>query len=234
MAEERFLIVNADDLGLSDGVNTGVAAAHDGGIVTSASLMVRRPAAAAAVRLAGDRPDLAVGLHIDVGSWDHRSGRWTVAGEGEGRPGGDEATIEGEVRAQLEAFRELLGRDPTHLDSHHHTHLSEPVASLAEGLAAELGVPLRGRRVRYEGGFFGRSGDGRAYPEGIDVERLVRLIRALAPGWTELGCHPGVGVGGESSYAAEREVELRSLCDMRVRAAIEAEGVRLRSFADLA
>lgn len=232
MAAERFLIVNADDLGLSDAVDAGVAAAHDRGIVTSASLMVRRPTAAAAARLAGDLPALGIGLHIDVGGWDRQSGRWTVAGEG--RPAGDGAAIEAECLAQLDAFRELLGRAPTHLDSHHHTHMSEPVASAAEALAVELGVPLRGRRIRYEGGFYGRSDEGRAHPEGIAVERLVQLIRALEPGWTELGCHPGIGVGSESSYAAERGTELRSLCDARVREAIEAEGVRLRSFADLA
>ena len=45
---ERSLIVNADDFGLSPGVNAGVARTHEEGILTSASLMVRRPAAAAA------------------------------------------------------------------------------------------------------------------------------------------------------------------------------------------
>jgi predicted glycoside hydrolase/deacetylase ChbG (UPF0249 family) len=45
MAEKRLLIVNADDLGLSEGVNAGIAEAHERGIVTSASLMVRQGAA---------------------------------------------------------------------------------------------------------------------------------------------------------------------------------------------
>jgi chitin disaccharide deacetylase len=231
MAKERFLIVNADDLGLSGGVNAGIVEAHERGIVTSASLMVRKPGAPAAARLASDRPSLAVGLHIDIGQWDYESGEWKVAYER--CPPDDEAAIEVECRGQLEAFRELLGRGPTHLDSHQHTHMSEPVASVAERLASELGVPLRGRRVRYEGGFYGQSGRGEAYPEGIGVERLVGLIHALEPGWTELGCHPGVGVGSESSYGVERGMELRTLCDARVRDAIEVEGVRLRSFADI-
>jgi predicted glycoside hydrolase/deacetylase ChbG (UPF0249 family) len=42
-----------------------------------------------------------------------------------------------------------------------------------------------------------------------------------------------VGRMGESSYGAEREQELKALCDPRTRAAIEAEGVQLRSFAEL-
>jgi len=45
MFPQRYLIVNADDFGQSQGVNRGVIAAHEHGIVTSASLMVRWPAA---------------------------------------------------------------------------------------------------------------------------------------------------------------------------------------------
>ena len=43
--KNRALIVNADDFGLSPGVNAGVARTHEQGILTSASLMVRQPAA---------------------------------------------------------------------------------------------------------------------------------------------------------------------------------------------
>jgi predicted glycoside hydrolase/deacetylase ChbG (UPF0249 family) len=228
---ERTLIVNADDLGLSEGVNAGIAEAHENGIVTSASLMVRKPAAAAAVSLADDYPSLAVGLHIDLGQWDYEEGEWKVTYE---RCAPDDgAAVERECRAQLEVFRELLGREPTHLDSHQHTHMSEPVASVADGLARELGVPLRGRRIRYEGGFYGQSGRGVPFPEGIAVERLTELIGALPSGWTELGCHPGIGVEAESTYARERQLEVEVLTDPRVKAAIEESDVELRSFAEV-
>lgn len=228
----RFLVVNADDLGLSAAVNAGIAAAHEHGIVTSASLMVRKPAAEAAAALAGEHPSLAVGLHIDIGQWDYESGEWIVAYER--CPPDDPAAVERECRDQLAAFRELTGRDPTHLDSHQHTHTSEPVASAAAEMAKELGVPLRGRGIRYEGGFYGQSGRGEPWPAGITVERLVELIESLPEGWTELGCHPGRGVGAaESSYAGERQQELRVLCDGEVRHAIERAGVGLLSFAEL-
>jgi hypothetical protein len=48
----RLLIVNADDLGCSRGVNRGIIEAHERGIVTSASLMVNRPAASEAAEYA--------------------------------------------------------------------------------------------------------------------------------------------------------------------------------------
>jgi predicted glycoside hydrolase/deacetylase ChbG (UPF0249 family) len=232
MAEKRrLLIVNADDLGLSDGVNAGIAEAHERGIVTSASLMVRGAAALDAATRARRHLSLAIGLHIDIGQWDYESGGWRVAYQRCSPE--DEAAVETECRQQLEAFRELLGRDPTHLDSHQHTHMAEPVASVAAGLAAELGVPLRAHHIRYEGGFYGQSGKGEPWPQGIAVEHLIELIASLPEGWTELGCHPGLGVDAESSYGPEREREICALCDLRVRAAIEDENIELRSFAEV-
>jgi predicted glycoside hydrolase/deacetylase ChbG (UPF0249 family) len=195
-------------------------------------MMVRQAAAPAAADYAAAHPALAVGLHIDLGQWDYVNGEWMVAYER--CASDDEAAVECECRAQLEAFRRLLGRDPTHLDSHQHVHMNEPVAAVAARLAAELGVPLRARGIRYEGGFYGQTGKGEPVPEGIGVENLIAIVSALPAGFTELGCHPGLGMGDESSYGPEREQELRALCDPRVREAIEREGVALRSFAEVA
>jgi predicted glycoside hydrolase/deacetylase ChbG (UPF0249 family) len=231
MAAERNLIVNADDFGLSAAVNGGILEAHERGIVTSTSIMVRKPAAAEAAALATPHASLAIGLHLDLGQWDYEEGEWRVAYEN--CPPDDPAAVDAECRAQVDAFRALLGRDPTHLDSHQHSHEHEPAMSVATTLAAELGLPLRGRRVRYQGGFYGQSGKGEPYPEGITTSHLTRLIAGLEPGWTEFGCHPGIGVREESSYAAEREIEVAALCDPLVKEAIDREGVRLRSFAEL-
>jgi len=60
MPAGRSLIVNADDFGQSAGVNAGVMATHQRGIVTSASLMVRSPAAAEAVAYARAHPSLSL------------------------------------------------------------------------------------------------------------------------------------------------------------------------------
>lgn len=198
MSEERFLIVNADDLGMTAPVNDGIFAAHEGGIVTSASLMVARPAAEEAAEALARFPDLAVGLHLELG--------------------------EGEFQHQLERFRELTGRDPTHVDSHKHVHETEPeIGATAEAIAAELGVPLRNRAVRYEGGFYGR--------EAISVEHLTALIEGLPPGWTELGCHPAAGPVPSSSYDAERQVELGTLRAPGVKNLLNVTSVQLCSFA---
>ena len=229
MSEERFLVVNADDLGLSAAVNDGILAAHAEGVVTSASLMVRQGAAPAAAGRAAEFPELAIGLHIDLGEWNYEAGEWTLAYSHCDLD--DAAAVEAECRAQVERFRALLGRDPTHFDSHQHVHESEPAKGVTEALAAELGMPLRNRAIRYEGGFYGQSGKGEPFPEGITPGRLIDLIRNLPPGWTEIGCHPAAGPVPTSSYDAERQVELETLCDPAVRDALGEAGVELRSFA---
>jgi predicted glycoside hydrolase/deacetylase ChbG (UPF0249 family) len=229
VSEERFLVVNADDLGLSAAVNDGVFAAHREGTVTSASLMVRQGAAPAAAERAPDFPGLAIGLHIDLGEWNYEEGDWTLAYSH--CDGDDAEAVEAECRAQLERFRALLGRDPTHLDSHQHVHESEPLKGTAEALAAELEVPLRNRAIRYEGGFYGQSGKGEPFPEGITVERLTELIRALPPGWTEIGCHPAAGPVPTSSYNTERQIELETLRDPQVKNLLNVTQVNLCSFA---
>ena len=228
--EPRYLIVNADDLGLCESVNEGILTAHEHGIVTSATLMVRRAAAVDASRHAASLPHLSVGLHLDLAEWEYVGGEWI---ETYRRCDLDSAAaIESECRAQLELFRSLVGRDPSHLDSHQHVHRSEPVATVAARLADELKVSLRGREVRFEGGFYGQDGKGSPYPDTIYPTALRALLDSLPPGWTELGCHPAAG-SVPSSYDAERGLELETLCDPQVRAALAARQIELRSFLDL-
>lgn len=227
MSEERFLVVNADDLGLSESVNDGIFAAHRDGIVTSASLMVRQDAALEAARRSAEHSLLGIGLHLDLSEWNY-AGEWSLVYSHCDLE--DPGEVEVECRAQLERFRALLGRDPTHLDSHQHVHESEPAKGVAEALAAELGVPLRNREIRYEGGFYGQTGRGEPYPEGILPARLEELIRSLPPGWTEIGCHPGIGSVPSSVYSEERGRELTALCSPGVRKAVETVGAELRSF----
>lgn len=227
----RYLIVNADDFGQSPGVNAGIAAAHERGIVTSASLMVRWPAAEAAAAYARETPGLSVGLHLDLGESVCRDGGWLSLYQVV--PADDEEAVRAEVARQLEAFRRLLGRDPTHLDSHQHLHCKgDPAAVVVAELAAQLRVPLR--RVTpgicYRGDFYGQNTRGDSYPEAVGVDCLVRIVNDLPEGVTELGCHPALWNDVHSMYGAERQAELATLCHPRIRAAVDAAGVELVPF----
>jgi chitin disaccharide deacetylase len=216
-----LVIVNADDFGCAAGVNRGIAEAHQHGIVTSASLMVNRPAAQKAAAYALNHPEFDVGLHVELRRW--RAPARLV-----------QSLAARALETQLDRFRRLLGRDPTHLDSHLNVHRAEPLRPLFASLAAELGVPLRhfSHGVRFCGEFYGHDGRGRPDESAIQVEALVELLGSLGPGVTELGTHPGYTDGLGEWYRTERVQEVRALCDPRVREAIEQLGIELTTFRD--
>jgi predicted glycoside hydrolase/deacetylase ChbG (UPF0249 family) len=230
---DRFLIVNADDFGQSHGINRGIIESHERGIVTSSSLMVRWPAAAEAAAYAGSHPELSVGLHFDLGEWVYRDETWVPRYEVV--PPDDLTAIADEVSRQLESFRLLVSRQPTHIDSHQHVHRSEPVRSVLLQAAQALGVPLRGyySEIRYSGEFYGQTGKGEPYPDAIAEQGLIKILIELGAGITELGCHPGLANDLDSTYSNERQEEVRVLCSPMVRETLAAQGIRLCSFNDV-
>jgi predicted glycoside hydrolase/deacetylase ChbG (UPF0249 family) len=230
----RHLIVNADDFGRSHGINRGVFAAHQHGIVTSASLMVRWPAVHDAVAFARAAPALGLGLHLDLAEWVYAAGGWRPAYEVVDH--GDAIAVRTEVWRQVERFDHLYGAYPTHLDSHQHVHHSEPVRSAVLDVATELGVVVRDedRRVAYCGDFHGQTGRGEALHDAITSDALVGILSSLGPGMTELACHPGLDDESGSVYSEERNVEVAALCNSAVRATIDAGGITLGSFRGLA
>ena len=227
----RVLIVNADDFGRSPGVNSGIIRAHEEGIVTSATLMVRWPDAEEAAVYAR-RTSLAVGLHLDLGEWEYAQGEWRARYEVVDTE--TAGAVADELGRQLGRFERLMGRPPTHLDSHQHVHRDEPVRTELLRAGELLGVPVRhfAPGIAYCGAFFGHDGKDTSLPEAITVEALMGVIEKLPPGVTELSCHPAAEVDHESSYRHERLQEMETLCDPRVRAAIRRRDIALRSFAD--
>ena len=228
----RQLVVNADDFGMHPMVDRGVVIGHGRGVVTSASLMVRGRSAEGAVAEARRLPRLSVGLHLDLGEWTHSEAGWRPAYEVVDLEDAD--AVARDVDRQLARFAELRGGPPTHIDSHQHVHLGAVVGEVVAERAAALGVPVRARTpgVHHVGGFYGQSGTGEPFPEGISLERLAELIRGLPEGTAELSCHPAAGPT-VPPYSAERVEELRVLCHPRVRAVLRQEGVDLVGFHEL-
>ena len=211
----KWLIVTGDDFGASRGINRGIVEAHERGILTSTSLLVDRPASAEAAALGRACPGLSLGLHLDLDAADPAAAA--------------------ECRRQLARFEELAGVAPTHVDSHHNVHQDPRVLPHVLAATRQAGVPLRGHSAaRYLGKFYGQWG-GATHPEQIGVDGLLRLLDTeLRDGVTELSCHPGyVEPGFDSSYLAEREIELRTLCDPRVRHALRKREIQLIEFRDV-
>ena len=251
MASHR-LIVNADDLGRTRGINAGISAAHRDGIVTSATLMVNYPAAAEVKALAAEHPRLGIGLHVQLTggpsqlpasqlpSLVRKDG--LLPPKPDGLADADPAEVLAEARAQLVRFRELMGRDPSHLDSHHHSHRVPAVFAAVMALARETGRPVRmadpsmgpllrregiATTERFEEGFFDAT---------ATLDTLLGLVRALPEGTTELMCHPAVvddELRSSSSYALPRARELEILTSAAAREAVRARRIELISFTAL-
>src|SRR4051794_40513217 len=105
----KFLIVNADDFGLSHDTNRGIIDSHERGIVSSVSLMVRHSAAAEAAEYARAHPPLSVGLHVDLGEWARDGAdaeKWSAVYEVVNVR--RRRYVRRESRAQLQRFRALM------------------------------------------------------------------------------------------------------------------------------
>jgi chitin disaccharide deacetylase len=232
MVGEKYLVVNADDFGQSPGVNRGIMEAHEHGIVTSASLMTGWLAAGEAALYAKEHPKLSLGLHLDLGEWVYRAGSWVPLYSVVSLD--DKSAVEREVYRQVDTFRCLLGKEPSHINSHQHLHMREPVRSISMELCESLGVPLRNLSpgVNYCMTFYGQTKEGLPLPSHISLDHLIDTLSTLPTGLTVLTCHPGYVDDLKTTYQKERTAELRVLCDPRVRDVISNLGVKLCSFDD--
>src|SRR5205823_13245329 len=105
----KYLIVNGDDFGASSGVNRGIREAHLHGSLTSASWLGDAPGADEAARMAAGLPELSVGLHADLGDELDKASA-------------DSQGVRESLQRQFRRFESLVGRPPTHIDSHHNVH----------------------------------------------------------------------------------------------------------------
>jgi predicted glycoside hydrolase/deacetylase ChbG (UPF0249 family) len=207
----RQLVVNADDLGLTVGVNDGIFDAHELGILTSASLFANAPATEDAIRRARSQASLGVGVHLALvdgtPTLPARSIPTLVTGDGRFRPSWrpfiaaclqhrvslDE--VERELTAQIERIRGA-GISPTHLDAHKHVHAYPPVFAIVARLAARFGIPVV--RVPYE-----RWSASLALGRESDQPRITRrqawLNAAMWP-WAQRNYRVAAGLGLRTPY----------------------------------
>lgn len=252
MNERPRLIVNADDLGRTAGINEGIFSAHRIGIVSSATLMVAYPAAEDAAAALADHPRLGVGLHVQLtgGRPTLPAGRVPSLVDAEGRlprnperiAGFEPAEVLAEVENQLDRFRSLVGSDPTHLDSHHHSHRLPMVLEALVEVARRHDLPVRGgspeveRRLREAGLATTDQFIERFFGDETDLATLRSILAEVAPGSTELMCHPALvddELRVDSTYLEPRERELATLTDPAARRAVDEHGLVLATFADL-
>ncbi len=157
MTDRPRLIVNADDFGLAREVNDAVAAAHEAGTVSSATLLAAAPGTEHAVRMAERLPRLGIGLHLDLtlGRPICPPATLPTLVDGAGRFHGQAALairalsgrisrddVARELSAQLDRLG-ALGVFPTHVDGHQHVQVLPGVLPAVLGIARARGLPVR-------------------------------------------------------------------------------------------
>ncbi len=163
--------------------------------------------------------------------------------------------VKTEWRAQIEAFVKAAGKKPDHLDSHHHASYFSP--ALFRGmleLAREYDCAIR---FPFTGEMSGELSDTHPhvpalleefkprrpdafivdfYDEQATYDMLMKLIRELGEGITEIMCHPGFAPDAlmkESVYSKPRQRELGILLDPAIKNALDEYGIQLINFAQL-
>jgi len=187
------LIVNADDFGLTAGVNRAISELHGAGVLTSATLMARATAMGAAAGIARATPTLGVGCHVVLVDGDpvlppgeiptlaeRRTGRFQPAlGRflqrllaGRIRA----AEVEAEAAAQI-ALLQAEGIALTHIDTHKHVHMFRPVFEPL--LRAAAGCGIRAIRNPFEPAWSLRATPGAPWLRRAQVSLLRRLEPAF-------------------------------------------------------
>lgn len=195
------LIVNADDFGLTSGVNRAIAELHRAGVVTSTTLMARGAAAGEAIEMARAMPSLGVGCHVVLADGAPLLPPHEIPSLVDPRTGCFQATagsflarlltgrvrsaeIEAEAAAQI-AFLESRGLRLTHIDTHKHLHIFPAV--LRPVLRAAKAAGIHAVRNPFEPGW-----SLRATPAAPWMRRLeVSLLRRLEPSFRQIVAEEG-------------------------------------------
>lgn len=140
----RQLVVNADDFGFTQDVNAGIVQGHRNGILTATTLMANGDAFEDAVRLARENPSLDVGCHLVL------IGGHSLLPPHRPLPKGLPSLLRAMALGQIRLYEELeaqvrrilaAGIQPTHLDTHKHTHLLPPVLKVVARLSQAFRIP---------------------------------------------------------------------------------------------
>ena len=197
----KNLIVNADDLGWTEGVNRGIAEAHRRGLVTSSSLLANGQAFDSALIVSRHNRELGVGVHLNLSDGpptaptsDVRS-LLNAAGHLEGSPESLLLRIASRKLSPEEVVREWdaqitkikrAGIFPTHLDGHKHVHMLPGLFEIALRLARKHGIGAI--RIAHEASTLrtvlsaGNDRSARVLKQGVQA----RGLKLLAPDAREM------------------------------------------------
>ncbi|EKO3827212.1 chitin disaccharide deacetylase [Vibrio harveyi] len=240
------VIFNADDFGLTPGVNKGIIKAHQQGVVQSTTMMVGMDAERHAIELAKQNPNLNVGVHLRFTTGIPLTGHpnltrgqtqfvsydelWKIQDF-------EEEVVYQEAVAQVEAFLKL-GLPLSHLDSHHHAHTHPQLLPVIRKVAQKYKVPLRGSGLCHIENSVKYYFTAEFYDQGVSLEAIMKHLLSLKAQYdvVEVMCHPAEAdqsLLSKSSYAQQREVELQVLTSPVFKQELAQHGMAITDYSAL-
>jgi predicted glycoside hydrolase/deacetylase ChbG (UPF0249 family) len=247
MTPSRFLIINADDLGISPEVNCGIAVAYEKGVVTDASMLIKGPYARQATEMIKKNPSFPVGIHIDLDpllGWEspsiERLPRHELV-EIMNEPDFIKK-IRQEIDKQMTAFLDA-GLIPSHIDTHHHVHGFPPIFdAIVEAMERHNIKAIRFSKKGYS--LLGREEIALTAEQAQWMENTLHEKKIMHPdnlidpivsfslkeiptGVSELMVHPSI------SGDQWRQRDFEMLTDPLFMSTVKDEGIQLIGFSDL-
>lgn len=236
------VIFNADDFGLTQGVNNGIVQSHLDGVVNSTTMLVGMPAQQHAVALAKDIPTLKVGLHLrfTLGSpltksdnLCDKNGEFFKYDQFWRQQHFTPEAIYNECIAQVEAFLGL-GLELSHIDSHHHAHTHPLLLPIVTEIAEKYGVPLRGQKVEHLRYTF----SDQFYDQSVDLDGLLEHLYEMRKQYdvVEVMCHPAIvdkALSDSSGYAVQREKERQVLTNDKLAILLARHSIEVTDYSAL-
>lgn len=235
-----LLIVNADDFGLSRGVNYGIVDSFKNGIVTSTTLLVNAERTMDAVNMIKEYSFLNVGLHLaltmtkpltDCKEFLNEKGYFKSRKEYNQDFTINQDLLYEEWDAQVKKFIELTNRMPTHMDSHHHFYLHKGCTEVIKTLSKKYDLPVRDVETAFQTVTLKKD----FYDETVDIDYFENLLKQDFD-CIELMVHPGfldAEIERITSYSKKRIYEHEILTSAKIKKMIEKNNVQLVSYKDV-
>lgn len=228
------LIVNADDFGLTRGVNYGIVDAHELGIVNSTTMLTNMPGTEHAFQLMERYPGLRVGVHLTLSCGKALGEGYRILTDSEGNfkltnqyretnpVEMDVYEAEKEWELQINEFYRR-GFKPSHLDSHHHIHTWEPLLPIIQKLSEKYDLPVRGGFSSHPSGvkLYSDIFDAGFYSDQVGEDYFTRLFEKYgAQDYSvEVMCHPAYAdslLPEFTSYSSKRLEEFKVLTTVKI------------------
>lgn len=245
----KYLITNADDFGLTDGVNRAIESAIDFGTVSSTTIMINMPLAENAVRWVKEHDIKCTGIHLNLTCGrpvlspsevpslvDERGIFYRHRPEMIVHAKPDD--IRRELYAQVEKFLSF-GLVPTHIDGHHHIQLYDEILATFKGICRDFKLPMRHTDDRVKE-ILKREGIRttdhftlKFYAENATIDIMKEIISDNWDGVLEIMLHPGYNdndLESISSYNRFREKELGVLLSDEFMDLLDKNGVEAVSY----